>query len=101
MEDLLYTGELTQENCIEWLTGSKTATVTFPRGKYATKIAKLAEQNPDEVQICHKNKDGSVVAHIPVSYVSVRKPKKMNYSEEQLEALRKRGRENIKHVRKQ
>ena len=89
-----------QENCIEWLKGDKMVTATFPKGKYATKVVKLAEQYPDEVQICHKNKDGSIVAHVPVGYVAIRKPKKMNYSEEQLEALRERGKESIKHVRK-
>ena len=97
----IYTGQTVQENCIEWIKGSKTATVTFPKGRFTTKIAKLAEQYPDEVQICHKNKDGSIMAHIPVTYVAIRKPKKMNFTEEQLEALRERGRESLKNIRKQ
>ena len=95
-----YTGEAVQENCIEWIKGSPTATVTFPKGRFSTKVTKLAEQFPDEVQICHVNKDGSIVAHIPVEYVLIRKPKKMKYTEEQLEALRERGREAIKNIRK-
>ena len=95
MEDLLYTGELVQENCIEWIKGSKTATVTFPKGKYATKVVKLAEQNPDEVQICHKNKDGSVVAHIPISYIHISKPRKLNLTEEQRQVMRERLVSNI------
>ena len=81
MKDLLYTGELTQENCIEWIKGSRTATVTFPKGKYATKVAKLAEQYPDEVQICNANKDGSIGAHIPGAYISNRHPR--IYSDDQ------------------
>ena len=96
----IYTGEGVQENCIEWIRGSQTATVTFPRSRFTTRITKLAELYPDEVQICHVNKDGSIVAHIPVEYVAIRKPKKMNYTEEQLEVLRERGREAIKHVKR-
>lgn len=76
-----YTGESVQENCIEWIKGSKTATVTFPKGKYVTKINKLAEQYPDEVRICDVNKDGSIVAHVPVSYISIRHPR--TYSDDQ------------------
>lgn len=91
--------ETVQENCIEWIKGSKTATVTFPRGKFATKIRKFAERYPDEVQICNENTDGSIVAHIPVDYITIRKPKKMNYTEEQLEALRERGKAALESYR--
>lgn len=79
------------ECVIEWLKGNKTATVTFPcANKYNTKVKKLAEQYPDEVKICHENKDGSIVAHIPVSYVKISHPKV--YSED----ARKRMSENFR-----
>lgn len=84
-----------QENCIEWLKGDKMATATFPRGKYATRVSKLAEQYPDEVHICHKNKDGSIVAHIPVSYVHISRPRRLNLTEEQRRAMRERLVSNI------
>ena len=89
----LYTGQSVQENCIEWIKGSKTATVTFPKGRFTTKISKLAEQFPDEVQICHTNSDGSIVAHIPVKYIKIGRPKQVNYTEEQREELRERARQ--------
>ena len=76
-----YDGYTVQENCIEWIKGSDRATVTFPRGRFATNVAKLAKQYPDEVQICDKNKDGSIVAHMPVNYITIRHPR--IYSEEQ------------------
>lgn len=91
----LFTGQSVQENCIEWIKGSKTATVTFPKGRFTTKISKLAEQYPDEVQICHTNSDGSIVAHIPVSYVKINHPRQVNYTEEQKEILRERGRKAL------
>ena len=62
---------LAQENVIEFLRGSKTATVTFTQGRYITKIRKLAEKYPDKVQITAENKDGSIVAHIPVKAIKI------------------------------
>lgn len=89
----VYTGSSSQENCIEWISGNKTATVTFPKGKYATRVKKLAEKYPDEVTICHENKNGTIVAHIPVSYVRINKPKQMNYTEDQKEVMRERAKQ--------
>ena len=91
----VYTGEAVQENCIEWIRGSQTATVTFPKSRFSTKVTKLAEQYPDEVQICHVNKDGSIVAHIPVDYVTIRKPVKLDLTDEERQRRRDRLLSNI------
>lgn len=80
--------ETSCENCIEFLRNEKTATVTFSQRKYITKIKRLAEKYPDEVEICAENEDGSIVAHIPVKYVRISPPKKL--TEEQKESLRER-----------
>lgn len=69
------------ENVIEFLRDSKTATVTFSQGRYITRIKELAEKRPDDVQIMHENKDGSIVAHIPTSYIKINPT--MELSEEQ------------------
>lgn len=74
--------ELSQENAISFLKGSDTATVTFSQGRYITRIKKLAEKYPDEVQICSENKDGSIVAHIPTKYIKI-SANKSNMTEEQ------------------
>lgn len=58
-----------QENLIEWITGSKTATVTFSQKKYINRIKKMAEKHPDIVSIEAENEDGSITAHIPVRAV--------------------------------
>lgn len=88
-----FTGQTVQENCIEWIKGSKTATVTFPKGRFTTKISKLAEQYPDEVQICHTNSDGSIVAHIPAKYVKISRPPVRDLTDEQREEMRERARQ--------
>ena len=54
------------ENLIEWITGSKTATVTFSQKKFVNRVRKLTEKHPDMVEITAENEDGSVTAHIPL-----------------------------------
>lgn len=75
------------ENAIEFLKGAKEATVTFTQGRYITKIRKLAEQYPDDVKI-YSDKDGTLVAHIPVSYIKINPKRKI--SDEQREKARDR-----------
>ena len=88
-----YTGETTQENVIEWIKGDKEVTVTLcGNTKYATKVKKLAEQYPDEVKIMHVNKDNSIVAHLPLSYIKISHPKKV--TEKQIEVAK----ENMKKL---
>ena len=85
------------ECVIEWLRGNKTATVTFPNNtKFKSKVKKLAEQYPDEVQVVVENKDGSIVAHVPVSYIKVSAPRRVNYTDEQ----KKKFAENLLQARK-
>lgn len=59
------------ENVIEWLRNNSTATVSFSQKRYVNKIYKLAEKYPDKIQIVHENSDGSIVAHVPVSAISI------------------------------
>ena len=77
------------ENVIEWLRGDSTVTVTFcSNSKYNTKVRRLAEQYPNDVQIVAENVDGSIVAHLPLKYIKVSAPKQV--SEEVKEASRER-----------
>lgn len=82
------------ENAIEWIRDADIATVTFTQGRYISKIEKLAEQFPDEVQIVARNKS-SIVAHIPVSYVKINR-RVLKLTEEQRTELSERAR-NIFH----
>lgn len=58
------------ECVIEWIKGEKVATVTMPSGtRLANKIKKLALEN-ESVDL-FINKDGSVLAQIPTSWVKI------------------------------
>lgn len=82
------------ENVIEWLTGDNRASVTFPAGKFARRIIALHDKYPDEIDLV-LNKDNSVWAKIPLEYVTIRKPKTVNLTDEQ----RKERAEKMKQIR--
>lgn len=74
--------ETSCEFAIEWVKGDKMATVTFPgNSKLNSRVRKLAEERADEVSIRHENRDGSIVATIPVRYIKINPP--LNISEEE------------------
>lgn len=79
------------ENCIDWLTGQKTLSVTFSQKKFVNKIRRLAEKCPEEVHILAENEDGSIFAHIPYSYLKISKPRQISEEQRQKasERLRK------------
>jgi adenylate kinase family enzyme len=84
------------ENVIEWLTGSDTVLVTFSQKKYVNKIKKLAETREDVV-IETENKDGSILARLPLKYIKITPPRVMteeqrNQVRERLEKYRRNGR---------
>ena len=91
-------GFSSHENVIEWLKNSKVATVTLSQGKYITKIKKLAKQYPNEVEILKENADGSVLCHIPTSYIKINNPPKREYTEEERTAMAERLRKINKNV---
>lgn len=77
------------EFVIEWVKGSEYAGVTAPSGTaFKSKLLKLSQDYPDEVKIIAENKDGSIFAHVPVSYVKISHPRKV--SDEQKEAASER-----------
>ena len=80
------------ECVIEWLRGEKVATVTMPRGtRLANKLKKLALSNESvDVTI---NKDGSVLATIPSSWVKITPPRQLTEDQRRVAA------ERIKKVR--
>ena len=82
------------ENVIEFLRNQETATVTFCQGRFVTKIKKLAKQYPDECEIVAENKDGSILAHIPVKWIKISRIVR-EMSDEQREAQSERLRNNL------
>lgn len=74
---------------IEWVRGSDTATVTAPSStRFKSKLLKLSTDYPEDVKIITINEDGSILAEVPVKYVTIRRPRRV--SESQREAARER-----------
>ena len=76
------------ENVIEFLVSEARATVTFSQGRYKSRIRKLATERPEECEIVAENQDGSICAHIPVSWVKINPDR--DISNEQKQRLRER-----------
>lgn len=67
-----------RENAIEWYNGRDIITVTLSQRKYINKIMKYAEKYPEDVKIEKINEDGTILAHIPLSYLKIQKPRTMS-----------------------
>jgi hypothetical protein len=84
------------ENMIEFLSGTRSATVTFTNQKHINRMKKLYEERKEEFKYFKENKDGSICAKIPLKWIKVNPGalpgtgKKREMTEEQKEELRKR-----------
>lgn len=83
--------EAFNENVVEWITNDKTITVTLSQRKFITKIKKLAEKHPEDVQIIHENPDGSIVAHLPLKALKFNISNR-TFTDEQRQAIAERMR---------
>jgi hypothetical protein len=81
-----------KENNIEWITGDSTIAVTLTSQRHITKIRKLAEKKPGDVKIT-TNKDGSIYAIMPLSYIKFNPPKDL--TEEQRKEMAERLKNNL------
>lgn len=73
------------ENVIEFVKNADMATVTFCQTRFISKIRKLAEMYPGECEIIAENKDGSILARLPVKWIRISKITKAakEYTEEE------------------
>ncbi len=78
------------ENMIEFISATRTATVTFTNQKHINRIKKLYEERKDDFQYFHLNADGSVCAKIPLKWIKINAGSKTGrvMTEEQKEAAR-------------
>ena len=83
------------ENCVEFLNNQKTMTDSFCSQKWITKIKKLSQSNPNDVEIIAENKDGSICAKLPIKYLKISAPRKV--SDEQ----RQKASERFKKLREE
>ena len=78
------------ENMIEFISGTRTATVTFTNQKHINRMRKLYEERKDDFKYFKENKDGSICAKIPLKWIKINAGSKTGrvMTEEQKEAAR-------------
>lgn len=91
--------ERNMENVVEFISGTRTATVTFTNQKHINRIKKLYEERKDDFKYFHENTDGSVCAKLPLKWIKINPGSKTGrvMTEEQKEAARirlQKAREN-------
>lgn len=75
-----------KENNLEFLKGSDTATAFFTQGRFISRLKKLNSKHDDCEVI--ENRDGSILAHFPVSWIKITPPRQL--TEEQRQAASER-----------
>lgn len=79
------------ETAIERVQGTNYCTVFTAEKKFINSLNCLKDQYPDEVEILTINEDGSMVAHVPYSWLKfVKPPAKREYTDEQKQAMAER-----------
>ena len=91
--------ERNMENVVEFISGTRTATVTFTNQKHINRIKKIYEERKDDFKYFKENTDGSVCAKIPLKWIKINAGSKTGrvMTEEQKEAARirlQKAREN-------
>ena len=80
------------ENVIDFITGEKTATVTFTNRKHINRIKNIYEERKDDFKYFRENPDGSICAKIPLKWIKI-SPTKRNsriYTEEEKRKIAER-----------
>ena len=55
-----------RENCIEWITGENTITLSISQKKFIKKVEALCKKHSDKAKIITYNNDGSILAKLPL-----------------------------------
>lgn len=84
------------DSAVEWVDGSDRATVSLSvhQRSMQNRVRKLKEQKPNLVDYT-ENEDGSMMAHVPVSWVKISPPKRMNLTEQQRAEMSQRMRDTL------
>ena len=82
--------ERNMENVLEFISGTRTVTVSFTNQKHINRIKKLYEERKDDFKYFHENTDGSICAKIPLKWIKLNPGSKNGrvMTEEQKEAAR-------------
>lgn len=80
------------ENMIEFISGARTATVSFTNRKHINRIKNIYEERKDDFKYFRENPDGSICAQIPLKWIKI-SPTKRNsriYTEEEKRKIAER-----------
>ena len=83
------------ENAVEFLVGDSTCTVTFTNQKHVNRIKKLYAKDKESFSYFVENADGSICAKIPLSWLRIMPPKKLDLSEDERQLFRERLAKNM------
>lgn len=70
------------ENVIEWLDGEDVIAVTLHQKRFVNQVRNLEKQDKN-VEILAQNSDGSIFAHLPISYLKLRRNRTVNQTAEE------------------
>ena len=75
---------------VEFISGTRTATVTFTNQKHINRMKKLYKERKDDFKYFKENTDGSICAKIPLKWIKINAGSKEGriMTEEQKEAAR-------------
>ena len=78
------------ENMVEFISGARTATVSFTNRKHINRIKNIYEERKDDFKYFRENHDGSICAKIPLKWIKISPGSKEGriMTEEQKEAAR-------------
>ena len=70
------------ENVVEFISGHKKLSFTFSSRRFINRIKKYKEKYPDDVDLI-ENSDGSIFGHLPITWIKISPPRKVNLTDEQ------------------
>ena len=76
-----------KETVYEHVSNSGTFTITAAERWSITMIRRLKDKYPDDVEIRHTNADGSIVAHLPSSWMRIIPKRKVNLTDAERQEL--------------
>lgn len=89
-----------RETTVNYTDADSVATVMSYNAAMAARLKRLLAEHPDEVTLVWES-EGGVEVRVPKKWVRVSPPRKVEYTDEQLEVMRERGkalrREQLSH----
>ena len=78
------------ENAVEFLVGDNLCTASFTSQRHINRIKKLFGNHKQDFCYMVENKDGSICAKFPLSWLKITPPTKREITEDERQALRDR-----------